>query len=154
MSRLHVAVDAVIPATAARIYAVLADYRHEHPQILPKAFFSRVEVEAGGSGAGTLVRVYGRSFGRERMLRMRVEEPEPGRVLTESDVDSSLVTTFTVTPLAGDQAAQVTIATVWEPAGGVAGVFERLLMPPLMRYAYRQELRQLTAYLKTRGESG
>ena len=33
--------------------------------------------------------------------RMRVAEPEPGRILTESDTGSSSVTTFTVSPQGG-----------------------------------------------------
>ena len=32
---------------------------------------------------------------------MKVDEPEPGRVMTESDTDSSLVTKYDVTPKEG-----------------------------------------------------
>ena len=32
---------------------MLADYRSHHPNILPKAYFAKVEVTKGGEGAGT-----------------------------------------------------------------------------------------------------
>ena len=39
--------------------------------------------------------------GRTCEYRMKVAEPEPGRILTESDTDSSAVTAFTVSPQGG-----------------------------------------------------
>ena len=51
---------------------------------------------------------------------MKVAEPEPGRVLTESDMDSSAVTTFTVSPRGG--ASLVRISTAWDGAGGIGGL--------------------------------
>jgi hypothetical protein len=72
---------------------------------------------------------------------VRVAEPEPGRVLTESDTASSLVTTSTVSPQ-GD-ASLVRIATAWKGAGGIGGLFERMFAPRVMRaiYAYAREHR-------------
>lgn len=82
--------DRVIGAAPSRVYAILADYRYSHPRILPKDFFKSVEIVEGGHGAGTVLRVRGRLLGLTRELRMRVAEPEPGRVLTETDLKSGL----------------------------------------------------------------
>jgi hypothetical protein len=65
-----------------------------------------------------------------------------GRVLTESDLESSLVTTFTVVP-EGDNASRVRIETVWQGAGGIGGFFERTFAPRVLRRLYAQELAKL-----------
>jgi hypothetical protein len=55
---------------------------------------------------------------------MKVAEPEPGRVLTESDMNSSAVTTFAVSARGGASLAR--ISTAWDGASGIGGLFERL----------------------------
>ena len=77
---------------------------------------------------------------------MRVGKPEPGRVLTESDTGSSLVTTTTVSPQ--DGASPVRISTTCEGASGIGGVFERLFAPRVMRAIYADELERLNAYAR------
>jgi hypothetical protein len=77
---------------------------------------------------------------------MTVAEPEPGRVLTESDAGSSLVTTTTVTPQGGR--SLVAISTAWEGAGGIGGFFERLFAPRVMRGIYADELERLDGYAR------
>jgi len=77
---------------------------------------------------------------------MRVDEPEPGRVLTESDTASSLVTTWTVTPRGDD--CTVRILTTWEGAGAIGGFFERLFAPRVLRGIYADELARLDAYAR------
>src|ERR1700730_14330144 len=97
MGTIHVAAERAVDAPAQTVYGYLADMREHHPRFLPPAF-SDFEVESGGVGAGTITRFKVTAGGRSREYRMQVDEPEPGRVLTESDTSSSLVTTFTVTP--------------------------------------------------------
>lgn len=135
---------AVIAAPADRVYAILSDYRDSHPQILPRSFFTGLEVESGGQGAGTVVRVRARMLGVERELRMAVSEPEPGRVLSERDINSDLVTTFTVIPQ-GHAACEVIINTLWTSQRGMAGAIERWIVPRMFRRVYRQELILLAA---------
>jgi hypothetical protein len=77
---------------------------------------------------------------------MKVAEPEPGRVLTESDIDSSAVTTFTVSPQGG--ASLVQISTAWDGASGIGGLFERLFAPRVLRAIYADELKRLDAYAR------
>ena len=76
-----------------------------------------------------------------------VAEPEPGRVLTESDTGSSAVTTFTVSPRGG--ASIVQISTAWDGAGGIGGVFELMFAPRVLRAIYADELERLDAYARS-----
>jgi hypothetical protein len=86
---------------------------------------------------------------------MRLSEPEPGRVLQETDENSSLVTTFTVDGVAvdssGGEQSRVRIRTTWQGAGGIGGFFERTFAPRAMRSIYDDELRRLDAYAREQG---
>ena len=143
MAPINVSAEHVIGAPADVVYGYIADHREHHPRFLPDAF-TDFEVEAGGIGAGTITRFKVTAGGRTRDYRMEVAEPEPGRVMTESDTGSSLVTTWTVTPEGSN--TRVQIATTWEGAGGVGGFFERLFAPRVMRGIYEDELGRLDAY--------
>ena len=145
MAMIRVSAERPVGAPPERVYTILADYHQHHPYILPPAF-SDFQVEQGGVGAGTVIRFRMKMGGRSRTGRMRVDEPQPGRVLTESDLESSLLTTFTVSP-DGDT-SRVRIGTVWEGAGGVGGFFERLFAPRVLRRLYAQELANLDRYAR------
>jgi hypothetical protein len=93
--------------------------REHHPRFLPPAF-SDFRVESGGVGAGTILRYKLTAGGRTREYRTTIAEPEPGRVLTESDTGSSAVTTFTVSPQG--PVSLVQIAGTWDGAGGIGGL--------------------------------
>lgn len=148
MTRLRAESSAIIDASPEQVYAIIADYRNGHPRILPEENFSSLEVEQGGVGAGTVIRFISRAGGRERHFRMEVSEPEPGRVLVESDTASTLATIFTVTPLDGGQRANVQIATEWDASKGIGGLLEKLLYPPAMRRIYDKELKQLAEVVR------
>ena len=90
--------------------------------------------------------------GRQRSYRMTVAEPEPGRIITESDSNSSLVTTFTVTPQGAN--SLVRIFTSWDGAGGIGGFFERRFAPRAMQKVYLDELVRLNAYTLARAAPG
>jgi hypothetical protein len=140
-----VSAERTVDAPAGAVYGYIADMREHHPHFLPPAF-SDFQVESGGVGEGTITRFTLTAGGRTRQYRMKVAEPEPGRVLTESDTGSSAVTTFTVTPQGGQSVVQ--IATTWEGAGGIGGFFERLFAPRVMRGIYADELERLDAYAR------
>lgn len=144
MGIIRVSAERAIDAPPTTVYRCLADM-HEHPRFLPPAF-SDFNVESGGVGAGTVTRFKVTAGGRTREYRMQVAEPEPGRVLTESDTNSSLVTTFTVNPQR--DASRVQISTTWQGAGGVGGLFERLFAPRVLRGIYEDELERLNAYAR------
>jgi len=143
---MRVCAEGVVGAPAERVYGYLADMREHHPRFLPPAF-SGFAVVSGGVGAGTVVQFTMTAGRRTRAYRMTVAEPQPGRVLTESDANSSLVTTFTVTP-EGDR-SRVRIETTWNGAGGIGGFFERTFAPRVMTRLYADELVRLDAYARS-----
>jgi uncharacterized protein YndB with AHSA1/START domain len=145
MAKIVVSAERVVDASAEAVYRYVADMREHHPRFLPPAF-SDFQVESGGTGAGTITRFKVTAGGRTRDYRMKVDEPEPGRVLTESDTASSMVTTTTVTPR--DGASLVQISTSWNGAGGIGGFFERRFAPKAMRAIYTDELERLNTYAR------
>ncbi len=151
MGTINVSAERSIEAPADAVYGYLADMREHHPRFLPPAF-SDFEVESGGVGAGTITRFKITAGGRTREYRMQVAEPDPGRVMTESDTGSSLVTTSTVTPEGG--ASRVRISTTWDGAGGIGGFFERLFAPRVTRGLYADELERLNSYARERAGAG
>jgi hypothetical protein len=146
MTPIHVEVSDTINAPPEKVYAVLADYRVGHPAILPKPYFAELALEEGGQGAGTVFRLRMNVMGREFAYRSVVTEPQPGRVLVETDDKAGVVTTFTVEPVNGQ--SRVTFATDSPASPGFAGMVERLLTPLVMGRIYRQEMRNLADYLR------
>jgi uncharacterized protein YndB with AHSA1/START domain len=146
VSELRVVAERAVGAPAEQVYRLIADYDRHHPRFLPPAF-SEFRVEEGGVGSGTVHSFRMTAGGRARTFRMRVEEPEPGRVLTESDEHSSTVTTWVVTP--DGPGCQVRVETRWQGAGGVGGLFERLFAPRVLRRLYADELERLDRYART-----
>lgn len=151
MASIHVSAERTVDAPASAVYGYISDQREHHPHFLPPAF-SDFTVESGGVGAGTITRFKLNAGGRSRDYRMQVAEPEPGRVLTESDTESSLVTTWTVDP-DGDR-SRVRISTVWEGASGIGGFFERTFAPRMMRRLYEDELKRLNDYARAQSSAG
>ncbi|HEY2130643.1 MAG TPA: SRPBCC family protein [Streptosporangiaceae bacterium] len=143
MAPISVSAERTVGAPAPEVYGYIADMREHHPHFLPPAF-SNFQVESGGVGAGTILRYKLTAGGRTRQYRTQIAEPEPGRVLTESDTGSTSVTTFTVIP--ESSACRVRISTTWQGAGGVGGVFERLFAPRVLRRLYDDELSRLDTY--------
>lgn len=148
---INVSEARIIDAPPDRVYGYLADMREHHHQFLPPAF-TDFQVESGGVGAGTVTSFTLNAGGRQRNYRMRVDEPEPGRVLTESDMESSLVTTFIVEP--ADGGSRVQISTGWEGAGGIGGFFERTFAPRVMKRLYADELERLNEYARRQSAQG
>lgn len=142
MGTITVTQEGRVGAPADLTYRLIADDAH-HQQFLPQGI-TNFEVIEGGVGAGTLHRFTVTAGRRAREYLMRVDEPQPGRVLTETDQNSSLVTTFTVTP-AGDSCV-VRIETQWNGAGGIGGFFERTFAPRVLRKMYADELARLDSY--------
>ena len=137
--------EGTIEAPADTVYRYIADMREHHPRFLPPAF-SDFRVESRGVGAGTILRYKLTAGGRTREYRTKIDEPEPGRVLTESDTGSSAVTTFTVSPQGAASLVQITSA--WDGAGGIGGLLERIFAPRVLRAIYTDELKRLDAYAR------
>ena len=139
MSEVRIAQSALLDIPAATAYAIIADYRNGHPRILPPDVFVGLEVESGGRGAGTVIRFRMKIGGLARTVRAVIAEPEPGRVLTETDLDTGAVTSFTVDGAPDGSRCHVAIATVWQ-ATGIAGLLARWLAPRMLRRVYADEL--------------
>lgn len=131
-----------IDAPAGRVYEYIRDFREHHPKFLPPQF-SDFTVEAGGIGAGTLHSFKMTLGGRTTEYRVRVGEPEPGRVLIESAPARCMLTTFTVDR--EDGGSRVRIDTSWYSTG-VQGLVERLVAPRMLVKVYEEELRMLDRY--------
>jgi len=122
---------------------LLANYRDGHARILPRQF-SDLVVERGGIGAGTVIRFQMRVLGKKQSFRADITEPEPGRVLVETDQDPhGAVTTFTVDPGTAPADSRVTISTELPVRSGFPGWIERKLSTLLLRPIYRKELENL-----------
>ena len=143
-TRLHVEVTADIRAAAPDIYRMIADYRNGHTRIIPAQYFRNLEVEQGGYGDGTLIRYDMIAFGKTTHARARVSEPQPGRVLVETDLDRDIVSTFTVTPVDKSR-SRVSIATDMSTRDGILGWIERAVARSYLRRVYVAELAQLNA---------
>jgi uncharacterized protein YndB with AHSA1/START domain len=141
--------EGLVGAPAELVYRLIADDQH-HPRFLPPEF-SGFAVLEGGIGTGTVHRFAVRAGGRSRSYTMRVAEPEPGRVLTEADQDSSMVMSYTVTP--EGSSSRVRISTSWDGAGGVGGFFERLFAPRVLRRVYADLLARLDRYAREQAAS-
>ena len=149
MSEITISASALVHAAPDVVYGILADYRDGHPHLLPRPPFGELTVESGGTGAGTVFRVQSREGFGMRTYHMTVSEPEPGRLLMESDTGSDLVSTFRVEPVDGGRQSRVTITTRYT-RGGVRGWLESMLLPRLAGPIYRQEIANLDRFARER----
>ncbi len=141
-----VSVSRRIPAPPREVYAILADYTEGHPHIMPSAYFRNIEVEKGGVGAGTRIRFDVTVLGTTRTMHADIEEPSPGRILVERDVEGRSVTTFKVIPAREGRESDVTIMTELTTRGGIFGIVERVASKAFLERVYRDELARLAAY--------
>jgi hypothetical protein len=151
MGRYRVSSSARIGGRPVQAYAAIADYRRHHPHIVPPEAFPRLEVLEGGVGAGTRTRVEMRILGTTRVFEQVITEPEPGRVLMETNEDGSGVTTFTVEKADGGESAYVTIATEIAARPGLSGLLERMFTSMILPRIYRKELARLAEYVAADG---
>ena len=140
---LRVEASADVRAPAADVYRTIADYRSGHQRIVPPDYFKNLRVVEGGYGDGTRIEFDVLAFGKTIHCRATIDEPVPGRVLAERDVDTGSVTQFIVEPL--DQStSRVTIASD-RPLEhrGVLGWIERAMTRSFLRGIYEKQLARL-----------
>ena len=142
-----VSFSAQVPAPPARVYAVLSDYHVHHPAIVPKDAFRRVDVIKGGKGAGTRFELEMVMMGRTTVAQFDVTEPEPGRVMVETMLDQSLATTFTMDPIDGGRATQLTFATDYTLPGGIFLPLLRWMAGSAIRRIYQREMANIAQYI-------
>ncbi|MGO4425776.1 SRPBCC family protein [Streptomyces sp. MCAF7] len=127
MGQVEATTERIVAGSPEDVFDALADYSGVRGRLLPEQF-SEYEVREGGDGEGTLVHWKLQATSkRVRDCLLEVTEPTDGELI-EKDRNSSMVTTWTVTP-AGEGRARVVVTSVWQGAGGIGGFFERLFAP-------------------------
>jgi hypothetical protein len=134
-----IARSALVEAPPQVVYDLIADYHDGHGRIIPKPPFVGLEVEEGGYGEGTVIRVQIRVLGRVQTFRAVVSEPDPGHTLVETN-DTGYVTTFTVSPRDGGTRAFVTISTDPGNRRGLRAAGERWLFRRMLEPLFEREL--------------
>lgn len=143
MGQVEATTERIVAADAEVVFDTLADYSGTRAKLLPE-HFSEYEVREGGDGEGTLVHWKLQATSKRiRDCLLEVTEPSDGE-LVEKDRNSSMVTTWRVTP-AGEGKSRVVVTTVWNGAGGVGGFFERTFAPKGLARIYDLVLAKLAA---------
>ncbi|MEU8483930.1 SRPBCC family protein [Streptomyces sp. NPDC048641] len=146
MAQVEAITERVIAAKPDDVFDALADYSGTRAKLLSE-HFSEYEVREGGDGEGTLVHWKLQATSKRiRDCLLEVSEPTDGE-LVEKDRNSSMVTTWRVTP-AGEGASRVVVSTVWNGAGGIGGFFEKTFAPKGLGRIYDAVLAKLAAELE------
>ncbi|MFT4199754.1 SRPBCC family protein [Gordonia sp. (in: high G+C Gram-positive bacteria)] len=125
MAQVTATQTAIINAAPDAVLAALADYTSVRPAILPENYRD-YEVLSGGTGAGTVVHwILQATEKRQRDVKATVTVADS--TITETDENSSMVTTYTVAP--NGSGSTVSTTTTWQGAGGVGGFFEKTFAP-------------------------
>jgi uncharacterized protein YndB with AHSA1/START domain len=143
MAQVEATTERVVAADAEKVFDALADYSGTRAKVLPQ-HFSEYEVREGGDGEGTLVHWKLQATSKRiRDCLLEVSEPTDGE-LVEKDRNSSMVTTWRVTP-AGEGKSRVVVTSVWNGAGGIGGFFEKTFAPKGLGRIYDEVLDKLAA---------
>ncbi len=143
MAQVEAVTERVVAADAEKVFDALADYSGTREKVLTE-HFSEYEVREGGDGEGTLVHWKLQATSkRVRDCLLEVSEPTDGE-LVEKDRNSSMVTTWRVTP-AGEGRSRVVVTTTWQGAGGIGGFFEKTFAPKGLGRIYGALLVRLAA---------
>ncbi|MEU7134343.1 SRPBCC family protein [Streptomyces sp. NPDC046261] len=150
MGQVEATTERIIAAGAEDVFDALADYSGTRAKLLPE-HFSEYEVREGGDGEGTLVHWKLQATSkRVRDCLLEVSEPSTGQ-LVEKDRNSTMVTTWTVTP-AGEGSSKVVVTSTWTGATGIGGFFERAFAPKGLGRIYDAVLARLAE--ETEGGAG
>ncbi|MFD0852368.1 SRPBCC family protein [Actinomadura adrarensis] len=144
MGQVTATAEKTFGSEPGKVFEALSDYRGTRSKVLTE-HFSEYEVREGGQGEGTVVhwRLQATSK-RVRDCLMSVTVPRE-RTLVETDANSSMVTTWTVSPSGAGSRVQVT--TTWKGAGGIGGFFEKTFAPKGLQRIYDAQLAKLETEL-------
>ncbi|UGY94373.1 SRPBCC family protein [Streptomyces gobiensis] len=147
MAQVEATTQREIAADPDDVFDAIADYSGTREKLLP-GHFSEYEVREGGDGKGTLVHWKLQATSkRVRDCLLEVDEPTEGQ-LVEKDRNSSMVTTWTVTPGSAAGSSRVTVTTTWNGAGGIGGFFEKTFAPRGLGRIYDEVLAKLAAQVE------
>ncbi len=125
MGQVTATTSVQIAAPAETVLAALADYASVRSQILTEHYRDYRVVE-GGTGTGTVVHWILQAT-ENRSRDVLADVTVAGDTITESDRNSTMVTTYRVT--AAGAGSQVETTTTWKGAGGIGGFFEKTFAP-------------------------
>ncbi|KAB2348349.1 SRPBCC family protein [Actinomadura rudentiformis] len=144
MGKVTATAEKTLTAGPEKVVAALSDYTGVRSRMLTE-HFSEYEVREGGQGEGTVVH-WKLAATKKRVRDCLVSATVPSEhALVERDANSSMVTTWTVTPQANGSRVQV--ETTWDGAGGVGGFFERRFAPAGLQRIYEAQLAKLETEL-------
>ncbi|UFT00204.1 SRPBCC family protein [Nocardia huaxiensis] len=125
MGQVSASSSIVVTADPKRTLDAIADYETVRPRIL-SSHYRDYKLVDGGKGAGTVVEwTLQATEKRQRNVRATISVSDS--MVTERDSNSSMVTTWTVTP--SGAGSLVTVRTSWKGAGGIGGIFEGIFAP-------------------------
>ena len=142
MAKQKFSVSKLISSPPQVVYSIIADYHNAHPKILPKPPFVSLVVEKGGVGAGTVALVQMKVMGKIQTFHTVVSEPDPGRVLVETN-DTGYITTFTFDPHNDGKNSFVTFTTEIPDDSSLIKKLEFRLSRILLVPVYERELENL-----------
>ncbi|WP_067531909.1 SRPBCC family protein [Nocardia crassostreae] len=125
MGQVSASSSIVVTADPKRALDAIADYESVRPRILSPHYRDYKVVE-GGKGAGTVAE-WTLQATEKRVRNVRAAVSVSDSMVTERDSNSSMVTTWTVTP--SGAGSLVTVRTSWKGAGGIGGIFEGIFAP-------------------------
>ncbi|WP_030889464.1 SRPBCC family protein [Streptomyces sp. NRRL S-1868] len=147
MAQVEATTQREITAGPDDVFDALADYKDVRPTLLPE-HFSEYEVREGGDGEGTLVHWKLQATSKRiRDCLLEVTEPTEGE-LVEKDRNSTMLTTWRVTPGSAEGTARVTVTTTWSGATGIGGFFERTFAPKGLARIYDEVLARLARHME------
>lgn len=114
-----------INAAPDSVLAALSDYAVVRPQILPEQYLD-YQVISGTAGAGTVAQ-WTLQATSKRSRNVKATVAIDGSTITENDENSTMVTTYTVSPQGNGSMVETT--TSWKGAGGIGGFFEKTFAP-------------------------
>ncbi|QRY62615.1 SRPBCC family protein [Gordonia sp. PDNC005] len=125
MGQVTATASVQIAAPVDAVSTALADYASVRAELLPANYRDYTVVE-GGVGAGTVVHWILQAT-EKRSRDVLADVTVAGDTITETDRNSTMVTTYRVT--AAGAGSQVETTTSWKGAGGIGGFFERTFAP-------------------------
>lgn len=125
MGQVSASSSATIDAAPEQVLAALSDYQDVRPRIL-SAHYRDYRVVSGGKGDGTVAH-WTLQATQKRSRNVEATITVANNTVTERDLNSSMVTTYSVAP--SGSGSTVTTKTEWTGAGGIGGIFEGIFAP-------------------------
>ncbi|MDV7242873.1 MULTISPECIES: SRPBCC family protein [Rhodococcus] len=125
MGQVSASSSITVAATPEKVLAALSDYETVRPRILSEQYRDYRVLE-GGQGTGTVAQ-WTLKATEKRSRDIKATVTVAGDTITETDANSSLVTTWVVAP--SGSGSTVTTTTQWKGAGGIGGFFEKTFAP-------------------------